>query len=71
MSICPGIAGTNVLNGGKIGSTKHCESPPTGWVKYNTDASKSMVTQDTAISYVSRDNRGRIIIQMEGRWETF
>lgn len=60
-STCSEVADSNILNAGKIYNIKRLVPPPIGWIRYNTNASKSTTVQVMVISYVNRDNTGRVI----------
>lgn len=61
LSTCSEVADSNILNAGKIYNIKRWVPPQIGWIRYNTEASKSITVQFMVISYVNRDNTWRVI----------
>lgn len=55
------FVGSKVLDAGKIHKVKHWGPPPTGWLKWDTDASRIGAKRTSTISYVCKDSRGRIM----------
>lgn len=50
------IAGSKVTNEGKCHKVKNQDTPPIGWLKWNTDTSRIGPTHTSTVSYVCRDN---------------
>lgn len=57
---------SNLLGASKSNNLKNWTPPRIGWIRYNTDISKSTFNPVTAISNVSRDSTGHIV-KKDGR----
>lgn len=54
------FTGPNTTNAGKAFKFKYRDPPLVGCLKWNTDASKILITSATTISYVCMDNTGYV-----------